>query len=204
LIQKQYFETILPSAIRYRIGIGESIVLFAFLKHSRPVAGFGRQYRYRIIFSGKDADMGKQTNAYKQRWEAEHYRQVKVSVRRELAMAFKAVCEAAGVSVAGEISAFMSERCGQTEGRIGTPAGARCDRGTLSESDAEALSSKRKRRAAVKKILSQLETIKDAPGAALENTPENLRGSEAYENAEESLTLIEDAIDAVGVLAEIY
>jgi hypothetical protein len=53
--------------------------------------------------------MRKQTNAYKQRWEAEHYKQIKISVRRELTAAFKADCEAAGVSMAGEISAFMSE-----------------------------------------------------------------------------------------------
>jgi DNA-binding transcriptional regulator GbsR (MarR family) len=147
--------------------------------------------------------MGKQTNAYKQRWEAEHYKQVKVSVRRELAAAFKASCEAAGVSAAGEISAFMAERCGQTR-EIGTRVAARCKRSTLYESDADALSSKRKRRAALKKILSRLETIKDAHNAALDNTPENLRGSEAYENAEESLSLIEEAIDTVEALAEIY
>jgi hypothetical protein len=145
--------------------------------------------------------MGKQTNAYKQRWETEHYKQVKISVNRGLAAAFKAECEAAGMSMAGEISAFMSERCGRN-GEI--EAEARKDRNAHSKNDADTLSSKRKRRVAIKKMLLQLETIKDAQSAALENTPENLQNSEAYENAEESLALIEEAVDAVSALAEAY
>jgi hypothetical protein len=46
--------------------------------------------------------------------------------------------------------------------------------------------------------------IRDAQSTALENIPENLQGSEAYENAEESLALIEEAVDATLALAEAY
>jgi hypothetical protein len=145
--------------------------------------------------------MGKQTKAYKQRWESENYKQIKISVRRGLAAAFKADCEVAGVSMAGEISAFMSERLGQRKEIADT---ARYRPGAPSGNDTTDFSSKGKRRAAVKKILSQLEMIRDAQSAALENTPENLQGSEAYEDAEESLALIEEAACAVLALAEIY
>jgi hypothetical protein len=146
--------------------------------------------------------MGKQTNAYKRRWEAEHYKQVKISVNRGLAEAFKAACEAAGVSMAGEIAAFMSERCGR---EAETEVSEHCrSRNTICGNDTDTLSSKRKRRAAIKKILSQLETIEDAQRSALENTPENLRGSDVYGDAEDSLALIEDALDVIGALAETY
>jgi hypothetical protein len=149
----------------------------------------------------KGLSIGKQTNAYKQKWEAEHYRQVKISVNRGLAEAFKADCEAAGVSMAGEISAFMSERCGRP-GEIGTAVHFR--RNVSYGDDTDTVSSKRKRRTAVKKILSQLEMIKDAQSAALENTPENLRGSDVYADAEAGLALIEETVDAIGALAETY
>jgi hypothetical protein len=145
--------------------------------------------------------MGKQTNAYKQKWEAEHYKQVKISVSRGLAAAFRADCEAAGVSMAGETAAFMSERCGQT---AEIRAGVRPGRNALCGNNADALSSKQKRRIAIKKILSQLEMIKDAQSAALENTPENLRGSDMYGDAEDGLALIEEAVDATAALTETY
>jgi hypothetical protein len=145
--------------------------------------------------------MGKQTSVYKRRWEAVNYKQVKVSLRRELAAAFKTLCEDEGVSVAGEIASFMSERLRRTA-EIGEEVC--CGRSVLPGNGADDLSSKKKRRAAVKKILSQLEMIMEAQNVALENMPENLQGSEAYENAEESLAMIEEAVDATRALSETY
>jgi hypothetical protein len=78
--------------------------------------------------------MGKQASVYKRRWEAANYKQVKVSLRRELAAAFKTLCEDEGVSVAGEIAAFMSERLGRTD-EIGEEVC--CDRSELSGNGAE-------------------------------------------------------------------
>ena len=45
----------------------------------------------------------------KARWNAANYVQLKVSVRPEIAAAFKAACAASGVSMAGELSRFMAE-----------------------------------------------------------------------------------------------
>jgi hypothetical protein len=52
--------------------------------------------------------MGKTSNETKARWNAAHYTQVKVSVKPEVAEAFKNRCRADGVSMAAELSRFMS------------------------------------------------------------------------------------------------
>jgi hypothetical protein len=61
--------------------------------------------------------------------------------------------------------------------------------------------SMRKRRNAVKFIISMLEIIRDAQMRALDNTPENLQYSEKYNAGEMAVEAIEDAIDK---LADAY
>jgi len=52
---------------------------------------------------------GKTSNAVKQRWNTEHYTQIKVSVKPDVAGAFKKACETSGTSMASELSIFMQE-----------------------------------------------------------------------------------------------
>jgi len=54
---------------------------------------------------------------------------------------------------------------------------------------------KRQRRAAMKRILSQIEQIKAAEERSRNNFPENLQGSSAYEVAEECINAIEEALE---------
>ena len=54
---------------------------------------------------------------------------------------------------------------------------------------------KRQRRAAMKRILSQLEQIKAAEERSRDNIPQNLQGSSAYEAAEECINALEEALE---------
>jgi hypothetical protein len=63
------------------------------------------------------------------------------------------------------------------------------------------VSGRRKRRSIVHTVTHQLEQVRDAEEQAMENTPENLRGSIHYEEAGEILSSLEEAID---ILENIY
>ena len=59
------------------------------------------------------------------------------------------------------------------------------------------LETRRKRRAAVLKIIDRLNAIQWNEEAYLYNTPENLQCTEAYANAEENVSYLQDAIVAL-------
>ena len=123
--------------------------------------------------------MASAANQAKTRWNARHYKQVKVAVEPDTASAFKDACEKAGQSMASVLSSFMMEYSTTT-----------ADKPT-----ANPLSTRRKRREAVVGLIARMEQIRDAEGRSMENIPENLRGAGAYEAAEDSIGIMEDVID---------
>jgi len=129
--------------------------------------------------------MGKTSNASKQRWNKEHYVQVKVSVRPALAEAFKEKCKSGDVSMASEIARFMCEQCGKPS----TPG------------DSFKVSTRQQRRKALSALIEQLEKIMDAESQYMENIPENLRNSVRYDAASQSTQVLQAAIDG---LNEVY
>ncbi len=118
--------------------------------------------------------MGNHDNAAKQRWNARHYTQVKVSVAPEIATAFKEKCLQNGVSMASVLSRFMSA---QTY----PPLKPLYD-------------TRQKRRKALRGILDQLHAIKDAEQVYLDNIPPNLQSSKLFEAAELTVATLEEAI----------
>ena len=124
--------------------------------------------------------LGKSSTQAKQRYNASNYKQIKVSVKPELAMAFKETCEAANVSMASEISLFMSQY-------IGTCA----NKGGYSPD----LSTKRKRRTAIGNIIQLLERVKTNEERCRDNIPDNLQAGPAFDNAEQCISLLEEAIE---------
>lgn len=63
------------------------------------------------------------------------------------------------------------------------------------------LGSRRKRKAAVRAVIALLDDIRNAESRSLDNTPENFRFTDSYEEGE----LAVDALDeAIAVLAEVY
>jgi len=126
------------------------------------------------------------SNASKQRWNAKNYVQVKVSVKPELAAAFKAACTAAGASMASVLSGFMASYC-QHPAVQGPPDDPYATRGL--------------RRRAVEGFICKMESLALAEERYRDNIPENLRGSARYEEADRS---VDAAYEAIDLLREVY
>ena len=124
--------------------------------------------------------MGKTSNTAKQIWNAEHYTQIKVSVKPETAAAFRSACQVAGVSMASAISTFMMDY-------PTIPP----KKGSLSV----LTTTRRDRRNALNMLLGFLNQIRDAEELYRDRIPENLAGSSAYDAADETVSLLSDAID---------
>ena len=123
--------------------------------------------------------MGTTSNKAKQRWNNEHYTQIKVSLQPEIAGVFKKRCKLRGVSMASEISCFISG-----ENKKPDPC-----------------STRQRRRKAIVALIIQLEEICDAEKEYLDNIPINLQNGQAYEAAEQAVTAMEEAI---GLLHQAY
>jgi hypothetical protein len=114
--------------------------------------------------------------------EGVRIKQVKVSVPAEAASAFKSACAASNSSMASALPRFMAGYS-KTEfaGRSPPPD----------------YSTKRQRRAAVHRHIRILEQIRDSEERYRDRIPENLQGSAAYESAEEFISCLDAAIDAL-------
>jgi len=110
------------------------------------------------------------------------YTQVKVSIRPELAEAFKTACATNGASMVDMISGFMEAYSNANVSKKGYSAD---------------FSTKRQRRAAVRRILGQLERVRDNEENYKENIPANLQGSEVFLFAEYCVSLVDEAIEAL-------
>jgi len=111
---------------------------------------------------------------------ATNYTQIKVSVTPEIAAAFKAACKADKVSMAGVLSEFMANRAdARAEGRAAR----------------NPLASRGGRRLLLDGLIRQLEQIREAEEAYRDAIPENLSESIRHENADQSVSAMEEAID---------
>jgi hypothetical protein len=131
--------------------------------------------------------MGHTSNEAKQRWNDSHYTQLKVSVSPELAAAFKAKCIGEGVSMASEITRFMTAK---TSG-VNRP---------LAPSSLP-YETRQKRRKAVSKMILELENIIASEQGYLDRIPANLQASSLYDAAVETVDVLTDAL---GMLSEAY
>ena len=126
------------------------------------------------------------SNASKQRWNAANYTQVKISVKKEIASAFKAACATAGVSMASVLSQLMAEY-GAVEAMPKPSNKAAAADFTLP--------TKKKRDKTIFEAISKLRWACEAEGQSMENIPDNLRGAGNYEASEERVARMEEAID---------
>ena len=138
--------------------------------------------------------MGKASNAAKQRWNADHYTQVKVSIAHDTASAFKAACAKRGISMAGAIGAFMSDFA-----NLSTESPTRClavapARQSTAAVRVASLKDRRKVMASVRSLIAQLIS---GENNCIQNVPENLQTSENYEIAQERLALLEEVFDSI-------
>jgi hypothetical protein len=113
----------------------------------------------------------------------QQYTQVKVSVNPSLAADFKQACIRNGVSMAGELSAFMAQKTNQL-----TDESKRLHR-------RESLATRGLRRRAVAVIVSRLEDICAAEEDYMQRIPENLQGGNARIAAAQAVDALNSAID---------
>jgi hypothetical protein len=124
--------------------------------------------------------MGTASNQAKTRWNANHYVQVKISVAPDVAAAFKAACAASNVSMAEKLSQLM----------IGYGD-------TITKRKPE-YTTRRQRRASLKTISQQLEQIKAAEERYRDAIPENLQGSDVFDNADQCVSSLDEVIELIG------
>lgn len=118
------------------------------------------------------------------KWNAEHYVQINISVDKQLAKAFKAACAEDGVSLAGAIKSFMRTSCNIPD----------CHRENTNI-PAVRRSSRTMRRKEAALIAVNLEHMMKDEEAYLDRMPENLRGSARGDAAEVSIAALSEAID---------
>jgi hypothetical protein len=128
----------------------------------------------------------------KARWNAANYVQIKVSVNPKIAVAFKAACVAAGVSMAGELSRFMAGYAAVAATNQAAGIKTECT---------DSVSTMKKRRKTVRAVTGLLEQVRDAEERFIDNAPENLQSAPIYENAEQYVSVLDDVIEQLG---EIY
>jgi hypothetical protein len=120
----------------------------------------------------------------KKRWNDRHYTQLKVSVDPDVAFAFKSVRAASNVSMAAVLAQFMAEYGNAAKKRKPEPD----------------YSTRRVRRAAMTRIVQEMEQIMSAEEQYRENIPENLRGSVVFDKADDCVSLLEEALELLGAI----
>jgi len=107
------------------------------------------------------------------------YTQIKVSLKPAIAEAYKAACKRAGVKMAADLAAYMAKRAGKLD--------------LIAKK--RAASTRGSRRKEITRIADMVEIVADCERNYMDRIPENLRNSQAYANAEETIMALEDAID---------
>ena len=130
--------------------------------------------------------MGKTSSAVKNRWNADHYIQIKIAVKPEIAMAFKEACKKDNVSVTGVLSDFMAAYIGKF---ANSNRPDRCEKNLLTTRPG--------RRKLLSSLICQLEGIKDAEEAYKDRIPDNLQGSVNYDAAAQSVDEMEEALESL-------
>jgi len=101
--------------------------------------------------------MSDTSNASKQRWNALNYTQVKISVRPELAAAFKSACAEAGASMASVLAGFMASYSQFPAKR---------------DPLVDPYATRKQRRRAVEALISQMDSLALAEESYRDNIPE--------------------------------
>jgi hypothetical protein len=125
-------------------------------------------------------------NEARTQWNAKQYTQVKAYVSPDVAADFKAACAARGESMAAVISRAMLDYCG------GRPR-----KNPKTRADAPDYSTRGKRRTALRYYAEQIEAIRDAEEIYKDNIPETLQGGQRYEDADQTVEALDEAVDAL-------
>jgi len=125
--------------------------------------------------------MGKTSSQAKQKWNNKHYSTIKASVKPQTAAVFKAACAAAGTSMASELANFMETYANPPREKALPP-------------NVKTLGNRRK---AMAVIIALMAEMRDAEENYMNNMHENFQSSSRYEEADERLGSLDEALDAV-------
>jgi hypothetical protein len=128
--------------------------------------------------------MSNASTAAKQRWNKAHYSEIKASLKKDAVEQFKAKCKDNGSSIAGALTALMSEYCGRTLE-------------LKARKKAPPYDTRPKRRKAASNIVGQLDEILQSETAYRENIPPNLQESIRAEASDNSIEKLGEALDAL-------
>ena len=126
-------------------------------------------------------------NTAKQQWNAAHYSQIKVSVDKNVAAAFKKACFVSNVSMAKALTAFMFSF---SHPDVKT-------KNLFSRNDIVSLATKKQRRTMANFHINGLQQIKAAQESARDNIPLNLQNSAVFDIADNTIDLLDQAIDLI-------
>ena len=126
--------------------------------------------------------MGKTSSQSKQKWNERHYIPVKALVKPEIAIAFKTACADAGTSMASELSNFMEMYANPPQ------------ENTKATANVKTLGNRRKAMALIHALMIEM---RNAEEELMNNTPENLRSSSRYEDADERMSRLDEALDII-------
>lgn len=116
----------------------------------------------------------------KKRWNATNYKQLNLSIKPELLESFKATCDNNGYSMRYVLIKFITSYAA-------TPLTPKISK--------QKYNGRGYRRKAVKSIIDQLSIIRDDENYYIENIPENLQNSSRYSSAEETVDILDEAIE---------
>jgi hypothetical protein len=136
--------------------------------------------------------MGTAATKAKQRWNKEHYSQVKVSVFPSVAQGFKEACALSDTSMSAELVRFMAAYANATDE---LPA-------AVTEKRQAQIKSRQGRRRLLLDIFGQLQDIRDAEEAYRDSIPENM--AERIRCAEEGLDALGGALEGLGDAIDVY
>jgi hypothetical protein len=113
------------------------------------------------------------------------YAQIKVAVKPALAEAYKDACKKAGVKMAADIAAYMAKQTDKLD----------------QFAKKQITSTRMRRRKEIARIADRVEAIAELERTYMENIPDNLKGGQAFSDAEEAVAAMEEAVDR---LREVY
>ena len=121
-------------------------------------------------------------NDARTQWNAKQYTQVKVYVNPDIAADFKAACNARSESMAAALSRAMLDYCGKK---------------LKAKAAGPDYSTRGKRRTALRYHAEQVEAIRYAEETYKDNIPESLRGGQRYDDADQTVEALNEAVDAL-------
>lgn len=119
----------------------------------------------------------------RKRWNAANYKQLNLSVNPELYESFRTTCDQNGYSMRKILIEYMNTY-------TATPSCAK--------KQGKGYEERKNRRKSVKSIAEQLTLIRDAEEQYKDNMPENLKNSSRYASAEQTVEILEEAIELLG------